>query len=137
MRSHQALAIENLALRQQLVVYKYRHPRPRLTDADLERRGLLIVDPEHRQLDFELGSSLDHLQAASIAYRIDIGMIAEDVGKVIPEVVVYEENGIDAQSVDYARLTVVLVEAVKIQQEQIEQLASRIAEMEFQLSSTR
>jgi len=35
-----------------------------------ETRGLLIFDPEHPQLDFEPGSSLDHLQAASIAYRI-------------------------------------------------------------------
>jgi len=32
--SHQALAIENLALWQQLAVLKHRHPRPRLTDAD-------------------------------------------------------------------------------------------------------
>jgi hypothetical protein len=39
----------------------------------LERRGLLIADPEHPHLDFEPGSSLDHLQAASIAYRIAIG----------------------------------------------------------------
>jgi hypothetical protein len=28
------LALENLALRQQLAVYKEAHPRPRLTDAD-------------------------------------------------------------------------------------------------------
>jgi hypothetical protein len=28
------LALENLALRQQLAVYKETHPRPRLTDAD-------------------------------------------------------------------------------------------------------
>ena len=34
LRSHQALAIENLALRQQLAVLKHRHLRPRLTDAD-------------------------------------------------------------------------------------------------------
>jgi len=34
LRSHQALAIENLALRQQLAILKHRHPRPRLTDAD-------------------------------------------------------------------------------------------------------
>ncbi len=39
----------------------------------LERRGLLIADPEHPYLDLEPGSSLDHLQAASIAYRIAIG----------------------------------------------------------------
>ena len=38
----------------------------------LERRGLLIADPELPHLDLEPGSSLDHLQAASIAYRIAI-----------------------------------------------------------------
>jgi hypothetical protein len=32
----------------------------------LERRGLLIADPEHQQLDLEPGSSLDQIQAASI-----------------------------------------------------------------------
>ena len=39
----------------------------------LERRGLLIADPQHPYLDLEPGSSLDHLQAASITYRIAIG----------------------------------------------------------------
>lgn len=39
----------------------------------LERRGLLIADPEHCCLDLELGSSLEHLQAASVHYRIAIG----------------------------------------------------------------
>jgi hypothetical protein len=39
----------------------------------LERRGLLIADPGCLQLDIEPGSSLDHLQAASIHYRIAIG----------------------------------------------------------------
>ena len=46
----------------------------------------------------------------------DIGLIAEEVGEVIPEVVAYEENGKDAKSVDYARLVAVLIEAVKEQQ---------------------
>jgi hypothetical protein len=39
----------------------------------LERRGLLIADPEHPLLDFEARSSFSHLQAASIQYRIAIG----------------------------------------------------------------
>jgi hypothetical protein len=39
----------------------------------LERRGLLIADPECPALDFEAGSSLDQLQAASVNYRIAIG----------------------------------------------------------------
>ena len=59
----------------------------------------------------------------------DLGMIAEDVGEVIPEVVAYEENGRDAKSLDYARLTTVLVEAVKEQQRQIEALKQEVAEL--------
>jgi len=55
----------------------------------------------------------------SPAQKHDIGMIAEEVGKVVPEVVTYEANGIDAQSIDYARLTAVLVQAVKEQQQEI------------------
>lgn len=52
----------------------------------------------------------------------DVGMIAEEVGEVIPEVVSYEENGKDAKSLDYDRLVAVLVEAIKEQQTQIEGL---------------
>ena len=39
----------------------------------LERRGLLIADPVCPGLDFEADSSLEHLQAASIQYRIAVG----------------------------------------------------------------
>ena len=56
----------------------------------------------------------------------DLGMIAEEVGEVVPEVVAYEENGKDATSVDYARLTALLVEAVKEQQSQIRELKAEI-----------
>jgi hypothetical protein len=30
----------------------------------------------------------------------DVGMIVEEVRKVLPEIVVYEENGIDANGMD-------------------------------------
>jgi len=56
----------------------------------------------------------------------DIGMIAEEVGKVIPEVVVYEENGVDAEGLSYGRLTALLVEAIKEQQKEIEALREDI-----------
>ncbi len=52
----------------------------------------------------------------------DIGLIAEEVGQVVPEVVAYEENGIDAKSLDYARLVPLLLEAIKEQQAQIDAL---------------
>jgi hypothetical protein len=56
----------------------------------------------------------------------DIGLIAEEVGKVIPEIVVYEDNGKDAKSIDYGRLTTILVEAIKDQQAEIRSLQSEI-----------
>jgi hypothetical protein len=60
----------------------------------------------------------------------DIGLIAEEVGSVIPEVVQYEENGVDARSVDYPRLVAVLIEAVKDQQRQIEQLQTAVQSLQ-------
>lgn len=56
----------------------------------------------------------------------DIGLIAEEVGQVIPEVVAFEDNGKDAKSVDYARLVAVLIEAIKAQQEEIESLKTAV-----------
>jgi len=60
----------------------------------------------------------------------DIGMIAEDVGKVVPEVVTYDENGVDANGMDYGKLSALLVEAIKEQQKQIEDLKSRVQVLE-------
>jgi hypothetical protein len=63
----------------------------------------------------------------------DIGMIAEDVGKVVPEVVSYEDNGKDARGIDYARLTAVLVEAVKQQQAEIRQEQKQISRLQSEI----
>jgi hypothetical protein len=60
----------------------------------------------------------------------DIGLIAEEVGKVVPEVVTYEENGVDAQALDYARLTALLIEAIKEQQREIDSLKGEIEELQ-------
>jgi hypothetical protein len=42
----------------------------------------------------------------------DVGMIAEEVGAVLPEIVQYEANGVDASGMDYSKLTPLLVEAL-------------------------
>ena len=42
-----------------------------------------------------------------------VGMIAEEVGMVLPEIVNYEENGTDALGMDYSKRTPLLVEAIK------------------------
>jgi hypothetical protein len=62
--------------------------------------------------------------------RHDIGLIAEEVGKVVPEVVDYEANGENATSMDYSRLVALLVEALKEQD-------ARIADLEQALDQSR
>ena len=51
----------------------------------------------------------------------EIGVIAEEVGAVVPEIVQWDKNGKDANGVDYSRLTALLIEAVKQQQSEIRQ----------------
>jgi|HubBroStandDraft_1064217.scaffolds.fasta_scaffold01731_8 hypothetical protein len=58
--------------------------------------------------------------------RHEIGVIAEEVGAVVPEVVTFEENGKDARGVDYSRLTALLIEATKEQQALIHRQQAQI-----------
>ena len=56
----------------------------------------------------------------------DIGFIAEEVGGILPEIVDFDDNGTDARSMDYARITPLLLECVKQQQKKIENLENKI-----------
>jgi hypothetical protein len=57
----------------------------------------------------------------------EIGVIAEEVGAVVPELVSYEANGKDARGVDYSRLTALLIEATKEQQRQLREQQAELA----------
>ena len=57
----------------------------------------------------------------------DFGFIAQDVQKVVPKAVHTAKDGV--QGVDYSRLTSILVEAVKSQQVQIEELKNTISKL--------
>jgi hypothetical protein len=61
----------------------------------------------------------------------DIGVVAEEVAPVIPEIVAFEKDG-NAKSVDYGRLTALLLEAVKEQQAQIRELKDDIEKLSGQ-----
>jgi len=63
---------------------------------------------------------------AKASGKHEVGVIAEEVGAVVPEVVSWEENGKDARGVDYSRLTAVLIEAVKEQQREISALRTQL-----------
>jgi len=60
----------------------------------------------------------------------DVGMIAEEVGEVLPEIVTYEENGIDAKGMDYSKITPLLVEAVKALKAENDSLRKRLEAIE-------
>lgn len=57
--------------------------------------------------------------------RADDGLIAQDIEKVFPELVSTDKNGL--KSVEYGNLVGVLVEAIKEQQKQIDELKSKLA----------
>jgi hypothetical protein len=67
--------------------------------------------------------------------RHEVGVIAEEVGAVVPEVVTWDQNGRDARSVDYSRLTALLIEATKEQQLLIEQQQEQIAQLMSQVKT--
>jgi len=63
-----------------------------------------------------------------------IGLLAQDVEEVFPELVMLDkENGL--KRLDYGQLTGPIVEAIKEQQKQIEDLENRIDELEAQISN--
>ena len=59
----------------------------------------------------------------------DIGVIAQEVEKVFPEIVDTRSSGYKA--VDYSKLTALLIESIKEQQKTIEDLKSRIEKLEL------
>jgi len=56
----------------------------------------------------------------------DVGFIAEEVGKVIPEAVEWEENGEDADSLSTDQIISYLVKVVQQQEERIKELEAKI-----------
>jgi hypothetical protein len=56
----------------------------------------------------------------------EIGVIAEEVEKILPEVVIYNKDN-QPDSVSYGRITAVLIEAIKEQQKQIDELKALLS----------
>ncbi len=56
----------------------------------------------------------------------DVGFIAEEVGAVVPQLVAWEEDGVNAKSLKYDRISALTVEAIKSQQVLIEELRGEL-----------
>jgi hypothetical protein len=87
-------------------------------------RNALAMVEQLRGVSYDLKDSGKH----------EIGVIAEEVGAVVPEVVSYEENGKDARGVDYSRLTALLIEATKEQQVLIQEQRAQIKAQQVQMT---
>jgi len=58
----------------------------------------------------------------------NVGVIAQDVERVLPELVHDRENGY--KGVDYSKLTGLLIEAMKEQQRQLDEMRERLSQLE-------
>jgi hypothetical protein len=74
-------------------------------------------------------------QLQGVSYRMkgggtrEIGVVAENVARVVPEVVSLNAETREVEGLDYSRLTALLIEAVKAQQVEIEQLKGEVLEL--------
>jgi hypothetical protein len=90
-------------------------------------QGAMAKVEQLRGVSYDLKSSGKH----------EVGVIAEEVGAVVPEVVAWEKNGKDAQGVDYSRLTALLIEATKEQQAMIQTQQAQIRIQQSQIEAER
>ena len=85
---------------------------------------------EHVQPLESAVDTINKLQGVSYSWKDtgkkDFGFIAEDVGKVIPEIVEWSHDPQYANTMDYTRIISFLVEAVKEQQKKIDILTERL-----------
>ena len=65
----------------------------------------------------------------------DVGMIAEEVGKVLPMIVGYEANGMDATGMDYSKMTPLLVEVGKALKTQVDELRQQMADKDVRIGA--
>jgi Chaperone of endosialidase len=107
-----------------------------LADAWVTRSSRRIktnIQPLHGALE-----KIERLQGVSYERKDDgrheIGVVAEDVDQIVPEVVAHDPKTREVEGVDYSRLVALLIEAVKSQQGEIEQLKARVEQLTSNIS---
>jgi hypothetical protein len=90
-----------------------------------DRLDVLAALASLRGVEFAWDTSVE--RAAALGDRREIGMIAQEVENVLPQVVGADTDGY--LTLDYAKLTAFLIEVAKAQQREIEDLEAAMAEM--------
>jgi hypothetical protein len=80
---------------------------------------------------------VEGLQGVSYQRKTDgtheIGLVAEDVNRVVPEVVSRDPDTHEVQGVDYSRLAALLIEAVKAQQAELQSQKAEIQQLKARI----
>ncbi len=97
------------------------------SDKRLKDNISIIIDPLEKILKLD-AVEFDWNSKQEVYQGHDIGLIAQQVEEVAPELVTTRDNGYKA--VKYEKLTALLVGAIKEQQKQIEFLEKRISSLE-------
>jgi ABC-type Fe3+-citrate transport system substrate-binding protein len=66
---------------------------------------------------------------------VQIGIIAQEIEKILPQVVTTDKDGY--KSVHYTAIIPVLIEAIKEQQKQIEELKQEISDIKLELNNQK
>ncbi len=69
--------------------------------------------------------------------RHSLGLVAEDVGRIFPELVTYEPDGKNAIALDYDKLSAVTIEAIKEQQREIEKQGKENSELREEIQELK
>ena len=80
---------------------------------------------------------VEHLQGVSYERKADgrheIGLVAEDVAQIVPEVVSRDPKTRQVQGVDYSKLAALLIEAVKSQQVELQSQKAEIQQLKARI----
>jgi hypothetical protein len=109
------------------------------TDVVVDANGVLLKKSSsirYKQNIRKLDSNPDQiLQLNPVRFdwkttgEADIGLIAEEVEKAVPDLVIYDKEG-KPDAVKYDKMTVYLLQVVKAQQEQIDVLKAKLEKLE-------
>lgn len=94
------------------------------------KTNIVTIDNSLDKVKSLRGVYFNWKDTTNMSDRREIGLIAQEVEKVVPELVFPPDEHADHYSVNYKQMTGLLVESIKEQQQIIEDLQSRIEQLE-------
>ncbi|MFA4906276.1 MAG: tail fiber domain-containing protein [Candidatus Margulisiibacteriota bacterium] len=125
-------------------IYAYNNPAGGVSQGlYVDSTGVLGYKPSSRRYKHDIAdynfdvSRVEKLRPVKFRYNAgnnqDIGLIAEEVSELFPELVIYDKSG-RPDSVGYEKVAVVLLKAYQEKQKEIDELKARLNALEAKIS---